>query len=131
MKTTTENSKLNQKENATEVDQAKQQSDTQNTVPNGSVVTEETSKLSGDQFDLPLEVADTLAMNTDESDDAKKRKDKKEDAEKDSKKLEVAEDSDTDAIDAEVQVDEEAEEVVGEGGRRRPRGCCDGGQTAH
>ena len=114
MKTTTENSKLNQKENATEVDQAKQQSDTQNTVPNGSVVTEETSKLSGDQFDLPLEVADTLAMNTDESDDAKKRKDKKEDAEKDSKKLEVAEDSDTDAIDAEVQVEEEAEEVVEE-----------------
>ena len=115
MKATTQNSKLNQKDSAAKADQAKHQPDVPNETLTGSVVTEETTnRLAGEQFDLPLEVADTLAMNADEAVDAKKRKDKKEDDDKNNKKLEVADDSEVEANTSEAVEEEVAEEVAEE-----------------
>ena len=117
MKTTDQDPKLNQKDSATEVDQKLKQSDTVNTVPQDAYIADDIdNQLAGDQLDLPLVVTDTLAMASENVDEAKKRKAKKEDAEQnsnDEKTIDKAA-AESDQPDSAAEVEPDSEEAAEE-----------------
>ena len=117
MKTTDQDPKLNQKDSATEVDQKLKQSDTVNTVPQDAYIADDIdNQLAGDQLDLPLVVTDTLAMASENVDEAKKRKAKKEDAEQnsnDEKTIDKAA-AESDQPDSAAEVKPDSEEAAEE-----------------
>jgi hypothetical protein len=107
MKTTNQDSKLNQKDSATEVDQKSKQAETVSAVPQeANVAVDLDNQYVGDQLDLPLVVTDTLAMASDSVDEVKKRKEKKDESEQNASQPEV---------DDEVVAESDESEVVAEG----------------
>ena len=116
MKTTKRDSSLNQEKNTTELDNKVQQTESAQSVifENAAILGTESQNVS-DQLNLPLEITETLAMVSDGSEEAKKRKEKKEETEQKAKakQEEIADDSENDSEDSTIEA-EEASEGSGE-----------------
>ena len=114
MKTTKRDSSLNQEKNTTELDNKVQQTESAQSVifENAAILGTESQNVS-DQLNLPLEITETLAMVSDGSEEAKKRKEKKEETEQKAKakQEEIADDSEDSTIEAEEPSEGSGEEA--------------------
>ena len=114
MKTTKRDSSLNQEKNTTELDNKVQQKESaQSVIFENAAILDTESQNGSDQLNLPLEITDTLAMVSDGSAEAKKRKDKKEETEQKAKakQEEIADDSEDSTIEAEEPSEGSGEEA--------------------